>query len=194
MERITLIILEIMIGHFPRFMGSFKNIFGRKIRKEFSNDVSCEEIKDDHYIKTANGSPFYFVVRLSNKSPISFFVKSLYYKIEYNFIPLQVVYWKKGEEFASNGLQPSIKDLLPKAGANIDLPFNPVICLPSLPEDNKGWSVNGFIELECPYYSSQSVHVSINNAKISGNYEEVRRKYWETFSRFFKPPPPPIVS
>ncbi|MCK4475860.1 MAG: hypothetical protein KAU16_03960 [Methanophagales archaeon] len=189
MEGITLIILEKMIEHYPRFT----KIFKRKIIKSFSEDVSCKEMEKGHYIESKIGSPFYFSVILSNKSPIHFSVESLHYKIEYKDIPLQVVYWKNGEEFASNGLKPSIQDLMAKGNANLCLPFNPAICLPSLPEENKGWGVYGSIELECRY-GIISVPVSISNTKIPDNYAEERRKYWESISQLFKPPPPPIVS
>lgn len=177
---------DILIG--SQFTKYFARIFKGKVIKRLSRRVSAEEHKGHHSVWEGYAyKPMSFSILLRNKSPIQFSVKSIHYRVDYDHAPLQVVYWNRDDKFASNGLdlEPQIQDLPPYGDVSITLLFNPLLCLHSLPQSNKGWNLHGSMELDS-FYGSLRIPFTISIAEVSTtNWEKVRKDYESFIDKMF---------
>jgi len=91
------------------------------------------------------GNPIYFDLILDSKVKEELVIKAVRCKFSCDYIPLQVVDWREGDEFASNGLQlKNIRSLPPLGSTRISIPFNTYACT-RIPYENR-WDLGGYIE------------------------------------------------
>jgi len=114
--------------------------------KDLPRRVSINEGKA--YIERATAwHPIYFDLLLESKINKDISIQSIRCRVKGNDAPLQVIDWKQGDEFATNGLVLSGIYPLPALGKIcISIPFNQYMCS-KLPEENR-WGLDGFIEFK----------------------------------------------
>jgi len=93
--------------------------------------------------------PIYFDLIVGSKMDKGIPIKSIRCRVKCNYIPLQVIDWRQGDEFATNGLEVrGIRSLPALSETRISIPFNPYIC-PKIPEGNR-WDLDGYVEFDSP--------------------------------------------
>ena len=86
-----------------------------------------------------------FDLLLESKIDKEVSIRSIRYRVKVNYVPLQVVDWKQGDEFATNGLElGGIRTLPALSEIRISLPFNRYMCS-EIPEENR-WDLDGYVE------------------------------------------------
>ena len=112
--------------------------------KDIAERVPITECKA-HLHDRLPGNPIYFDLTLDSKVKEEPVIKAIRCKFSCDYIPLQVVDWRDGDEFASNGLQlKSIRPLPPLGSIIISIPFNIYVCS-KIPYTNR-WDLEGYIE------------------------------------------------
>jgi len=106
--------------------------------------------KDKVHVETAVAwHPIYFDLLLGSKLDKEISIRSIRYRVNVNYVPLQVVDWKEGDEFATNGLElRGIRSLPALSEIRISMPFNRYMCS-EIPEENR-WGLDGYVEFSSP--------------------------------------------
>lgn len=102
--------------------------------------------KDRAYIERGvTWHPIYFDLLLGSKVDKEISIRSIRYRVKVNYVPLQVVDWKQGDEFATNGLElRGICPLFALSEIRISIPFNCYMCS-EIPRENR-WDLDGYVE------------------------------------------------
>lgn len=88
--------------------------------------------------------PIYFELLVGSKLDQEVSVRAIRYRVNVNYVPLQVVDWKEGDEFSTNGLELIGIRSLPALGEiRISIPFNRYMCS-EIPKENR-WDVDGYV-------------------------------------------------
>lgn len=102
--------------------------------------------KDSVYVEGARAwHPIYFDLLLGSKLDKEISIRAIRYRVNVNYVPLQVVDWKEGDEFATNGLElKGIRSLPALSEIRISMPFNRYMCS-EIPKENR-WDLDGYVE------------------------------------------------
>lgn len=121
--------------------------------------------KDRAYIERAVAwHPIYFDLLLGSKVDKEISIRSIRYRVKVNYVPLQVVDWKQGDEFATNGLElRGIRPLPALSEIRISMPFNRYMCS-EMPEENR-WDLDGYVEF-CSALGEFKKSFSFNAMKL----------------------------
>lgn len=148
--------------------------------KDLPQRVSIK--KDKAYIERATAwHPIYFDLLLESKINKDISIQSIRCRVKGNDAPLQVIDWKQGDEFATNGLELRGIRPLPALGEiRISMPFNQYMCS-KLPEKNM-WGLDGFIEFETYLGNSKNIFKTI----FSSNAIMLNKEDWLLFPSPFE--------
>ncbi len=91
--------------------------------------------------------PIEFALKIVSKAQVPLTLEGFNVCIKYDGLPVQVIQWRRGDEFASNGLEPVAHDLEPLDTVHLGLRYNPVISRVGLPPKPDRWAMDGYIRL-----------------------------------------------